>query len=166
MAHERHNAALPSIHFRRMISWSLSHLLARAVGRNVSGFLQSIGAKKSTQTFFAQSFSTTLRVMDVRAENRGRPHQKVRFPAAPVVGRNFLTPGHSGVRVRNSRGESGPKSLCLCCFSSPQSNCWRFSLGIVWEVQNGTLPEGLNQETPEESWGCVKVLAGKSSTKF
>ena len=35
----------------------------------------SIGAKKSTQTFFVQSFSTTLRVMDVRAENRGRPHQ-------------------------------------------------------------------------------------------
>ena len=31
--------------------------------------------------------------MDVRAENRGRPHQKVRFPAAPVVGRNFLTSG-------------------------------------------------------------------------
>ena len=48
-----------------------------------------LGAKKSTQTFFVQSLSTTLRVMDVRAENRGRPHQKVRFPAAPVVGRNF-----------------------------------------------------------------------------
>ena len=52
----------------------------------------------STQTFFVQSFSTTLRVMDVRAENCERPHQKVRFPAAPVVGRNFWTPGHSGVR--------------------------------------------------------------------
>ena len=75
-----------------------------------------IGAKKSTQTFFVQSFSTTLRVMDVRVENRGRPHQKVRFPAPPVVGRNFLTPGHPGVRVRNVRGKSGPKSLCLCCF--------------------------------------------------
>ena len=34
--------------------------------------------------------------MDVRAANRGRPRQKVRFPAAPVVGRNFLTPGHLG----------------------------------------------------------------------
>ena len=77
---------------------------------------QLIGAKKSTQTFFVQSFSTTLRVMDVRAENRGRAHQKVRFPAAPVVGRNFLTPGHPGVRVRNVRGKSGSKSLCLCCF--------------------------------------------------
>ena len=37
-----------------------------------------VGAKKSTQTFFVQSFSKTLRVTDVRAENRGRPHQKVR----------------------------------------------------------------------------------------
>ena len=59
--------------------------------------------------------------MDVRAENRGRPHQKVRFPAAPVVGRNFLTPGRSGVRVRNVRVKSGPKSLCLCCFFFPDS---------------------------------------------
>ena len=55
--------------------------------------------------------------MDVRAENRGSPSQKVRFPAAPVVGRHFLTPGHLGVRVRNVRGKSGPKSLCLCCSS-------------------------------------------------
>ena len=54
--------------------------------------------------------------MDVRAENHGRPHQKVRFSAAPVVGRNFLTPGHPGVRVGNVRAKSGPKSLCLCCF--------------------------------------------------
>ena len=56
-------------------------------------FMFMLGAKKSTQTFFVQSFSKPLRVMDVRAENRGRPHQKVRFPAAPVVGRNFLTLG-------------------------------------------------------------------------
>ena len=77
-----------------------------------------LGAKKSTQTFFVQSFSRTLRVMDVRAENRGRPHQKVRFSAAPVMGRNFLTQGRPGVRVRNVCGKSGPKSLCLCVFSS------------------------------------------------
>ena len=80
--------------------------------------------KKSTQTFFVQIFSTTLRVVDVRAKNRGRPHQKVRFPAAPVVGRNSLTPGHPGVRVRSVRGKSGPKSLCLCCFFLPcKKNC-------------------------------------------
>ena len=74
--------------------------------------------QKSRQTFFVQSFLRTLRVMDVRAENRGRPHQQMRFSAAPVMGRNFLTPGHPGVRVRNVRRKSGPKSLCLCCFSS------------------------------------------------
>ena len=51
--------------------------------------------------------------LDVRAENHGRPRQIVRFPVAPVVGRNFSTPGHPGVRVRNVRGKSGPKSLCL-----------------------------------------------------
>ena len=78
--------------------------------------------KKINANFFVQSFLATLRVMDVRAENRGRPHQKVRFPAAPVVGRNFLTPGHPGVRVRNVRGKSGPKSLCLCCFFFPEIN--------------------------------------------
>ena len=85
---------------------------------NVSSTI--LGAKKSTQTLFVQSFSTTLWVMDVRAENRGHPHQKVRFPAAPMVGRNFLTPGHPGVRVRNVRRKSGPKSLGLCCFFFPE----------------------------------------------
>ena len=67
-----------------------------------------------------QSFSKTLRVMDVRAKNRGRPHQKVRFSVAPVMGRNFLTQGRPGVRVRNVRGKSGPKTLCLCCFFFPE----------------------------------------------
>ena len=80
------------------------------------------GAKKSTQTFFVQCFWRTLRVMDVRAENRGRPHQKLRFSAALVMGRKFLTPWHPGVGVRNVRRKSGPKSLCLCCFSFPDQN--------------------------------------------
>ena len=84
-----------------------------------------LGARKSTQTFLGQSFSRTLRVMDVRTKNRGRPHREVRFPAAPLVGRNFLTPGHPGVRVRNVRRKFGPKSLCLCCFFFPEIS--RFS---------------------------------------
>ena len=37
--------------------------------------------------------------MDVRAENRGRPHQKVRFPAAPVVGETFWP---LGIRAQGS----------------------------------------------------------------
>ena len=57
--------------------------------------------------------------MDVRAENRGRPHQKVRFPAAPVVGRNFLTPEHSGVRVRNVREEIRAKKFMFMLFFLP-----------------------------------------------
>ena len=89
--------------------------------------------QKSTQTFFVQSFSTTLQVMDVRTENRGRLHQNVRFSAAPVVGRNFLTLGHPGVRVRNVRGKSGPKSLCLCCFFVPDFT----STNFAWVHANG-----------------------------
>ena len=77
-----------------------------------------------------QSFSKTLCVMDVRAENRGHPHQEVRFPAAPVMGRNFSTQGRPGVRVRNVRGKSGPKSLCLCCFSSLSLD-WSFPFVVA-----------------------------------
>ena len=43
-----------------------------------------------------QSLSRTLRVMGVRAKSRGRPHQKVCFPAAPVMGEKFLDPRASG----------------------------------------------------------------------
>ena len=46
---------------------------------------------------------------------------KSAFSCGPGGGRNFLTPGHPGVRVRNVRGKSGPESLCLCCFSSLRS---------------------------------------------
>ena len=51
----------------------------------------------------------------------GRPRRKLWtsapkstfFFAVPVMGRNFLTQGRPGVRVRNVRGKSGLKSLCL-----------------------------------------------------
>ena len=66
----------------------------------------------------AQSFSTTLHVMDVRADNHGRPLPKARFPAAPGDGEKLLTFGHPGVGVRNVRKRFGPKSSCLCCSSS------------------------------------------------
>ena len=78
------------------------------------------GQTNQHKLFFVQSFSRTLLVMDVRAENRGRPRQKVHFSAALVMGRNFFNPGHPGIRVRNVRGKSGPKSVCLCCFFFPE----------------------------------------------
>ena len=108
----------------RGVFWNRQFQPSRAVLTSQDQQVQgsaSLGAKKSTQTFFVQSFSKTLRVMDVRAENRGRLHQKVRFSAAPVMGWNFSTQGRPGVRVRNVRGKSGPKSLCLCCFLFPES---------------------------------------------
>ena len=43
--------------------------------------------------------------------------KKCVFPAGPVTGRNFLTLGHPGVRVRNIRRRFAPNHLCLlCCF--------------------------------------------------
>ena len=121
-----------------------------------------LSAKKSTQTFFVQSFSTTLRVMDVRAENRGRPHQKVRFPAAPVVGRNFLTPGHPGVRVRNVRGKSGPKSLCLCCFFFPEFWHQRKHCILVVYVDDFRVsdPDGAVQTLCHKNWRMSKHGSG------
>ena len=55
----------------------------------------------------------------------GRPRRKSWTSApksasacGPGGGEKLLTAGHSGVRVRNVRRKSGPKKLCLCCFSS------------------------------------------------
>ena len=131
------------------------------------GGVGKVGHKTSTQNVFAQSFSTTLRVMDVRAENRGRPHQKVRFPAAPVVGRNFLTAGHLGVRVRNVRGKSGPKSLCLCCFFFRERGGWRGVGKGGWRVVgkgSGRVGEGLGKGL-ERGWGRVGEGVGEGLGK-
>ena len=61
-----------------------SYLYEPKFGRR--GVVDSRGQKNKRKTFFAQSFSTTLRVMDIRAQNHGRPRQKVPFPAAGVMG--------------------------------------------------------------------------------
>ena len=79
--------------------------------------------QKLSETFSAQSFSGTLRVTDVCAENRGRPRQKVGFPAVPVTGRNLLTTKHLGTRVWTSAGKSSPKSLSLCYLDSRRLYC-------------------------------------------
>ena len=73
--------------------------------------------------------------MDVRADNRGRPHQKVHFSAAPVMGRNFLTPGHPGVRARNVRGKSGPKKFMFMLFFLP----WFCLLQVVLNMASDRL---------------------------
>ena len=85
--------------------------------------------------------------MDVRAENRGRPHQKLRFSVAPVMGRNFLTQERPGVRVRNVRGKSGPKSLCLCCFFYPtQTGLCKFGATLFWGNPKGDGRKGTGQK--------------------
>ena len=83
-----------------------------------------LGARNSTQTFFCTKFFEN-------PSGHGRPRRKswtsapksAFFSAAPVMGRNFLTQGRPGVRVRNVRRKSGPKSLGLCCFFFPDRCC-------------------------------------------
>ena len=72
------------------------------------------------QTFFNAFFSGTLRVMDVRAKNRGRPPRNCVFPRTRCWGETSwpLVMRRNTVRVTNVRKKFGPKSLCLCCFSS------------------------------------------------
>ena len=62
--------------------------------------------QKINANFFVQSFSRTLWVMDARAENHGHPPPKVGFPAAPVMGRNFLDPWASG-----RKGQECPQEI-------------------------------------------------------
>ena len=58
----------------------------------------------------------------------GRPRRKswtsapkTVFFCGPGDGEKLFDPGASKRRVRNVRGKSGPKSLCLCCFFFPDS---------------------------------------------
>ena len=81
--------------------------------------------------------------MDVRAENRGRQHQKMRFPAATVVGKLF-DPWASGQKIRNVRGKSGPKNICLCRFSSLKQVCqfWKCFTDFVVFPSVGPFSKG------------------------
>ena len=58
------------------------------------------------------TWTSTPKIVDVRTRSA--------FSCGPVMGRNSLTPGHPGVRVRNVPRKSGPKSLCLCCVFFPE----------------------------------------------
>ena len=72
---------------------------------------------RATQTFSGQISWRTLQVMDARTINHERPHQKACCHAAPVLGSNFLTPGHPGVLGVRRRG--GVRKGCRCNSSLP-----------------------------------------------
>ena len=109
--------------------------------------------QKINANVFVQSFSRTLRVMDVRAENRGRPHQKVRFSAAPVMGGSFLTQGRPGVRVRNA-GNPDQKVYVYAVFSSLSL---RSGVGGSWPLVVKQTKKGLSRRG-RRSAGCLVVI--------
>ena len=94
--------------------------------------------------------------MDVRTEKRRRPHQKVRFSAAAVMGRNFLTQGRPGVRIRNVCGKSGPKSLCLCCFFFPELNLAHRKRPALEHRRATAGPQRLMEASPGKRLPCHK----------
>ena len=57
--------------------------------------------------------------MDIRTENRGRLHQKVGFPATPVMGRNFFDPWASGRKGRECPQEIRTKKFMFMLFFLP-----------------------------------------------
>ena len=83
-------------HFIRVLFWRPKHQRKLFLHKI---FLQPFG-----------SWTSAPKIVDVRAKSA--------FSCGPTGGEKLLTPEHSGVRVRNVRGKSGPKNLCLCCFSS------------------------------------------------
>ena len=61
------------------------------------------------------------------------------------MGRNFLTQGRPGARVRNVRGKSGPKSLCLCCFFFPDTHLICVCLKhLLYDFFRGALGLGIS----------------------
>ena len=56
------------------------------------------------------SWTSAPKIVDVRT-------QKCVFQR-PDDGEKLFDPGHPRMRVRNVRAKSGPKTVCLCCFSS------------------------------------------------
>ena len=113
-------------------------------------------AQKSNANFFCTKFFEN-------PSGHGRPRQKswtsapkTGFSCGPVVGRNFLTPGHPGVRVGNVRRKFGPKSLCLCCFSSLIYRNFlqaSFPAVLIWQK---------NAMIFDFSWGPTKLERGHS----
>ena len=65
-----------------------------------------LGTRKS-RNFLGKSFSRALRVMDIAPKIVDVRTEKCVFSCGPGGGRNFLTPGHQGVRVRNVHRKFG-----------------------------------------------------------
>ena len=95
-------------HPKHPIFWGTPSFLSTLGGTLRGTFSESpkIGGKRSTQTFFVESFSRTLRLMDVRAENRGRPHQKVCVFCGPGDGEKLFDPRASG-----RKGQECPREI-------------------------------------------------------
>ena len=60
--------------------------------------------------------------MDVRAENRGRQHQKVRFPCGPGGGEKLFDPQASGRKGQECPREIRTKKIMFMLFFFPD-NC-------------------------------------------
>ena len=70
--------------------------------------------QKINANVFVRSFQRTLRVLDVRAENRGRPHRKVRFFCGPGVGEKLFDPGASGRKGQECPREIRTEKFYVC----------------------------------------------------
>ena len=86
-------------------SWILHQILLQPIH-------SGIGAKTSTQTFSVRSFWRTLRVMDVRAKNRG-------FSCRPGKGEKLFNPCASGRKGQECPREIRSKKFKFVSFFLP-----------------------------------------------
>ena len=73
-------------------------------GSKIRGKFWSIFREKirNSKKLFHAKFALQV----CHTKNHGRPHQKIRFSAAPVMGRNFFGPGASG-----HKGQECPQEM-------------------------------------------------------
>ena len=153
------------LHFQTPVLYWINFIQFAILSRRI------LGPKKSTQTFFVQSFSTTLRIVDVRAENRGRLHQKVRFPAAPGGGEKLFDPWASGRKGQECPREIRTKKFMFMLFFAPWnliSECLFFFFVFAWEFyiekRRGFLVNFFWSPSPTKR--STKSLRGKFGAKF
>ena len=101
--------------------------------------------------------------MDVRAENRGRLHQKVRFPCGPGDGESLLTLGLLSVRARNVRSKCRPEIYVYVVFPSPIGEiCLKFSICDGNTLGKFTVGHGEVQEAGAGRYGCITKNAANN----